>query len=275
MKKKIFFIALALTATTSMFAQKQTGDEKNLEVQFAPLGGSPVSISGIRFRMFNSENTAIRVGLNLGGSSTTTVNSQPAEDNSTGTIVSIPELYDTDKSSTIALRVGYEKHFDGTDRLSPYIGADLSFGIGRNSFEREYFGPNTENQANNNEVNNFATWTMTRKEGSTTFGINAVAGFDFYFTDALYLGAEIGFGFQSSKLKDVEVEVSDESAYIFTSSAIGGDFSDFDDVAYIGVEGTSTVVKYNTIIGDGSGDYKTFNWGPVFQPTLRLGWLFN
>ncbi|MEZ4798884.1 MAG: hypothetical protein R2809_03720 [Flavobacteriales bacterium] len=274
MKKKIFFIALALTATTSMFAQKQTGDEKNLEVQFAPLGGSPVSISGIRFRMFNSENTAIRIGLNIGGSTTTTVNSQPTERTSgSGSIVSVPELYDTDKSSTIALRVGYEKHFDGTDRLSPYIGADLSFGIGRSSFEREYFGPNTADQLNNNDVANFSTWTMTRKEGSTMFGINAVAGFDFYFTDALYFGAEIGFGFQSNKLKDVEVEVSDESAYIYAEA--DNDFSDFSDVATFDLVNGNTVVKYNTIIGDGSGDYKTFNWGPVFQPTLRLGWLFN
>lgn len=273
MKKKIFFIALALTATTSMFAQKQTGDEKNLEVQFAPLGGSPVSISGIRFRMFNSENTAIRVGLNLGGSTTTTVNSQSFEDNSTGAAVVIPELYDTDKATNFSLRLGYEKHFDGTDRLSPYVGAELAFGIGRTKFEREYFGPNTQAQVDNNEVANFATWTATRSEGTTTIGLNAVAGFDFYISDALYLGAEIGFGFQRSTLKDVEVELSDESAFIFRP--FDGDYGDFTDVVSVVSNNGSNTVEYATIVGDGSGDFKTFNWGPVFQPTLRLGWLFN
>jgi len=29
-----------------------------------------------------------------------------------------------------------------------------------------------------------------------------------------------------------------------------------------------------TIIGDGTGSFKNFNWGPNFQSTFRLGWLF-
>jgi opacity protein-like surface antigen len=274
MKKKIFFIALALTATTGLFAQKQTGGEKNIEVQFAPLSGKPVSISGLRLRMFNSENSAIRIGFNLNGSKETTVNAQAAEANgSTGQLVNIPELYDYNRATNFSLRLGYEKHFDGTDRLSPYVGAEVFFGLGRNSIEREFFGGNSQTQIDQNQVENFATFTATRKEGSTSFGLGAVAGFDFYISDALYIGAEIGYGFQRTTLRDVEVEISDENAYIYTPAANGD--GDFSDVASITITNGTAAVEYATIVGDNSGDYRTFDWGPTFQPTLRLGWLFN
>ena len=68
MKKVILSMAVALACVTGANAQKQAGGEKNLEVQFAPLSESPVSISGIRLRIFNSESSAIRLGVNLGGS---------------------------------------------------------------------------------------------------------------------------------------------------------------------------------------------------------------
>jgi hypothetical protein len=44
----------------------------------------------------------------------------------------------------------------------------------------------------------------TEKNGSTTFGLNLLAGTDFYFADNIYLGAELGFGFQTTSNKDTE-----------------------------------------------------------------------
>lgn len=286
MKKRILFLALALTATTGLFAQKQTGGEKNIEVQFSPLGGSPISTNGIRFRMFNSESSAIRVGFGLGGSTVTTVNSQPNE--FTGaTTVALDALYDYERSFNFNIRPGYEIHFDGTDRLSPYVGVELMFGIGRNSIEREFFGGNTQGQVDNAEVQNFAVYTLTRTEGSTMLGLGALAGVDYYIADNLYLGAEIGFGFQRTTLRDVEVEVSDDNAFIFSSSSAAilsplgysGNAqadADFSDVVFVETSstGVNSVAK-NELVGDGSGDWKTFNWGTTFQPTIRLGWLFN
>jgi hypothetical protein len=61
MKKIIFSLAVALLTVTGANAQKQEGGEHNLEVQFAPLGGSPISVNGIRYRMFLSESGALRV----------------------------------------------------------------------------------------------------------------------------------------------------------------------------------------------------------------------
>lgn len=289
MKKKIFFLALALTATTGLFAQKQTGGEKNLEVQFSPLSNAPISTDGvgIRYRMFNSESSAIRIGFSVGGDKFSTVNSQATEYTGGTTIVPLDALYDYESSFNFSIRPGYEMHFDGTDRLSPYVGAELIFGIGRNTIEREFLGGNTQTQIDNQEVQNFSVFTMTRKEGSTTVGLRALAGVDYYIADNLYLGAEIGFGLDRTTLKDVEVEVSDDNAFIFSSgsSAILSPLgysgnaqadSDFSDVVFVetSASGVNSVAK-NELVGDGSGDWKSFSWGPVFQPTIRLGWLFN
>lgn len=232
-------------ATSGLFAQKQTGGEKNLEVQFAPLGGSPVSISGIRLRMFNSESSAFRLSVFLGGSNDQTVSAQPGsvetgdEDR--------PELYDTEKSFSFSIRPGYEKHFEGTDRLSPYAGVEAVFATTTTKAITEaWSGTNTRPEEG-------AVWETTDTDGSTTFGLNLVAGTDFYFADNIYLGAELGFGFSKTNEKDSEREVSDLDRYRFDNNIA-------DD----------TEVEFDPIINGSSS-----SWGPNFQGTIRLGWLFN
>lgn len=230
MKKVILSIAIAFAAAVSADAQKQTGGEKNLEVQFAPLGGNPVSISGIRLRLFNSEASAIRIGFNIGGTSSSEITQEA--DNDTDAL----ELSSTDKTFNFSIRPGYEKHFAGTDRLSPYVGAELLIGIARTTeiVEDQYADNGGDQQM----------LTTTTKGGTTTFGINAVAGTDFYFADNIYLGAEIGFGF--SRSKDGESETTYENAPD-------------------GFEDSTSILNNQTNSG----------WGPNFQGTLRLGWLFN
>jgi opacity protein-like surface antigen len=231
MKKAILFVACALMTMTGAFAQKQSGGEKNLEVAFAPLGGNPVSISGIRFRTFNSEASAIRVGLFLGGTTDKTVTMQAEESGDPDQ----PELYTTDRSMSISIRPGYEKHFAGTDRLSPYVGAELAITLNNMSTEEEMWTVI-------NSDGDTGVATTTTKDGSTTFGVNLLAGTDFYFADNIYLGAEMGFGFQSTSNKDTEVEV----------------------------EGIDDAENPDPLINGGSSA-----WGPNVQGTLRLGWLFN
>lgn len=223
-------MAIAFAAVTSVVAQKQTGGEKNLEVQFAPLGGNPVSISGIRLRIFNSESSAIRIGFNVGGTSSKEITQEADND------IDALELSSTDKTFNFSIRPGYEKHFAGTDRLSPYVGAELLIGIAREtSIVEEQYSDNSGDPQ---------MMTTTTKSGTTTFGLNLVAGTDFYFADNIYLGAEIGFGF--SRSADGDQETTYENAP-----------DGFDD--------TTSILGNQTNMG----------WGPNFQGTLRLGWLFN
>jgi len=270
MKKVILSFALALTTVAGAFAQKQQGGEKNLEVQFAPLGGSPIGIDGIRLRLFNSDGTgAIRVRLGLGGTNDVTVRQQAYETpNAGGTMTTVPELYDTEKTFNFSIRPGYEMHFEGTDRLSPYVGAELMFGMGSETLTKEF--QDGINDTEDNDPAKWATWEAERKRGTTTFGLNAVAGFDFYFVDNLYLGAEIGFGFQNKKYKNQEITVAND--YYLRSDDAQND-SDFSD--WIAIEGDNqNTVVVKTPVGDGEGNFKNSGWGPNYQATIRLGWLF-
>lgn len=196
---------------------------------FAPLGGNPISMNGIRLRLFNSESTAIRIGLFIGGNSTETITQDADND------IDALELIDTDKEFNLSLRPGFEKHFAGTDRLSPYIGGELLIGINNTT---------TETMTQYDDDGDPASYTTISKGGSSTFGLNLVAGTDFYFADNIYLGAEIGFGF--SRTKDKE----NETSYVDAPDG-------FDDA-------TSTVDNQTMVA-----------WGPNFQGTIRLGWLFN
>ncbi len=185
MKKSLLFAAAALLLGTAVNAQdvyKQTGGERNLEFLFAPLGGSPIGIDGIKYRSFTSATSAWRVAA-FAGFNSATDNSLDGE----------TELKDVSSEFTISVRPGIERHFAGTDRLSPYYGAEALVDFrSSNDKSESLIGDDVEEQ--------------TTKNGSIGFGLNAIAGVDFYFADNIYLGAELGFGFGFTSEFDTKVE---------------------------------------------------------------------
>jgi hypothetical protein len=229
MKKVILSMAVALACVTSANAQKQTGGEKNIEVAFAPLGGNPISMSGIRLRIFNSESSAIRLGVFIGGTSSEEIMQEANND------IDALELIDSESTFDFSLNAGYEMHFAGTDRLSPYVGGEIAFGSSSET---------TETQTQYLEDGDDQVQTQITKGGTSRFGVNLVAGVDYYIADALYLGAEIGFGFARSG--DKENETTFENPQDGSENA------------------TSSL-----------NNVKSASWGPNYQGTIRLGWLFN
>jgi outer membrane protein W len=225
MKRTLILTALvACIAGTASAQYKPAAGERTLEVNFAPLGGTPVSIAGIKYRKFTSETSAFRLGLFLGYSSTTTTTQ---DENST---LSQVELQDKEGKMTINLQPGIEKHFAGTERLSPYIGAVLNLGYGMNSKKEESQQPNN------------AVGAKTTKGGTLDLGLNAVAGFDYYVANKLYLGSEIGFG-------------------------VGMTTDMTNKVSYDNIAGAQD--------SDSKKDNKSkLNVGPNVIGQLRLGWVF-
>lgn len=224
--KKVLFLTAAITLIAgSVSAQyKPAAGERTLEVNFAPLGGSPITIGGIKLRSFRSETSALRLGVFLGYGSTTTVTQ---DENSTLQQV---ELKDQEGSFDISIQPGIEKHFAGTERLSPYIGGVLNIGYGMT------------NKVEEEQVADQKVGTTTTKGGSLNLGLNAVAGFDYYVANKLYLGTEIGFGV-----------------------AISNDLTK--KVSYENITGaTDTDSKVDT--------QSQFNIGPNVVGQLRLGWVF-
>ncbi len=191
MKKRVLIIAAiaaAVFTSNEVNAQdfKPAGGEKNIEVNFKPLGASPISINTLRFRYFTAADMAIRVGISVTSSNET-------ETKLGGNADGKGELEDVDKSFGFAINPGVEMHFEGTDRLSPYWGAELQF----STLSRTQTG-----QAYDAALAKTVEGETTT--GETTFGLNLLIGADWYFTKSMYMGTEVGFGFASTSEADTE-----------------------------------------------------------------------
>lgn len=275
MRKVVFLFAAALfcLAGTDVQAQKQIGGDKNFEFNFAPLGGNPIGINGIRFRYFNSENSAIRATIFVGG----TRSEDPYADVDAvefelgdQTYTNGERLNDIESTFDFTIRAGYEKHFDGTDRLSPYIGGEIDFGSGNMKTTQERFTLTGTQEGDNIVASSPVLWELTETTPYTRFGVNAVAGFDFYFADNIYLGAELGFGFSRTNTGDSEFEFDNDNAYFFGIS--GGQSitaSNGDDAEFYAPGGDGNGVDVPTLNGTMQA------WGPTVNGAIRLGILIN
>lgn len=137
----------------------------------------------LRGRYFVTNGLALRLGLN--------VNVASEKDNFYGTGIDdgkVGTLRETE--SLFMVNLGVEKHFGGTDRLSPYVGADLLLGMFSESAKAE----------NTNGTSYVQDFMMESSgPGASGVGLRAVFGADFYFAKHVYLGAEAGLGFFASK----------------------------------------------------------------------------
>ncbi len=174
------FIFLFAAATFSQDEKKNFKPEAgawNAEVNVSPLGSSPVSINYIRLRRFNSPDEAFRLGLSLGGrfeSTSDDINFRTVE---------------------ISIIPGFEKHFPGTDRLSPYVGGELDLTLKTSSVKGDDITDIT------------GAWDTAGTEQAFFRGaLNAVAGVDFYLARRLYMGTEFGFGFEVINIHDIEID---------------------------------------------------------------------
>ena len=127
-------------------------------------------------RYFLTEKSAFRFNLFLGGSSETTT-------------TDVNDITLTDVASTFdfSLRPGYEIHFAGTEKLSPYVGGEALFALNSTS--------------NNDEELDFLSSEKVKTSASTgtiSLGLNIVSGCDYYFAKKFYVGLELGFGFSTS-----------------------------------------------------------------------------
>jgi len=304
MKKTLLLVLGACMFIATAQAQfKQSGGEKNLQVLFAPLGGQPVSINGISFRKFNSTGTAAwRLNIFIGMTNETEVLEQAGDTTQHPTSVDVsvpgspftnhlntglnPQADRRSKTFTFSLRPGYEKHFAGTDRISPYLGAELLFSKTSATEERDevemsnysYFydaedvgSPGFPFYVPNNVPDTlnvpWTLYTLTKKGdgASTTFGINLIAGVDFYIVKNLSLGAELGFGFSTTSFSDIEDE-----KIVNTVSPDPDDFS-----STTGTFTTTSVSVTNAIAPtNDSKQGKSSQLGPNVVGQFKLGWLF-
>lgn len=149
-------------------------------------------------RYYVTSDIAVRLGLGINNISakTTAVDSLlPNQITTTNTKLS---------AFSFGLSVGGEKHFaSAASRLDPYVGLQFDFGrVG--TLKNETSEEVTPDPIQINEV-------VTELDGGSSFGVNAIAGFNYFFTDNFALGGEFSWGYNTMSVGGDWVENSTTS----------------------------------------------------------------
>lgn len=183
----------------SVYAQKPTSGTVTAEVA---LNGAINNINidlvqGARVRYFLGDNLALRVGFLF--DSRRGVDKVYENPDGTGGVGEQKNTY-----TRFGILPGVEYHFEGSEKLSTFIGTYLLFNAsGARTERKNYIGG--VYAANFTQIVNGSS-AFGRKE--TTFGVGLYSGFDWYFVEKLYLGIEWGIVFQSVSVSDVVTETS-------------------------------------------------------------------
>ncbi|MDF2454784.1 MAG: hypothetical protein K0R51_777 [Cytophagaceae bacterium] len=138
-----------------------TGTAQDFDTDLAAFAPS------LKGRYFLSDASALRVQLGFLSASRTLKGENGAGD----------ATKDRISRGGFNLAIGYEKHFEGAERLSTYAGADLLFGM---ASAKSKFDDGTDE--------------LEAKQSGIGFGLRAVTGFDYYFIPKVYIGGELGLG---------------------------------------------------------------------------------
>lgn len=169
------------------------------------------ALQQIKVRYFVNNGWAYRFALNF--------NSQTASNGQSAPYGTNPNNYNDDrKSTTIGLGFGFEKHFVGTNRLSPYIGAELSL-VNRTTSETTTNNTITTSidgawvNYTQTYVPNFGYYTTSAYDQWAFFryGLNLVGGFDYYVAKHFYLGYEFTIQYYNTSYKDINVTVTGQT----------------------------------------------------------------
>lgn len=139
------------------------------------------TVGVLKGRYFFQDDLALRLSLGL---SSPSVKSTLEETNH-----SLENKY---RATTLYFGLGVEKHFTGTDRLSPYVGAEL------------HVGSYTTNAESNDTRTVGTIVTKTNQQikaaPSFTFGGGLFMGADYYIAPKVFLGLEAGLNIDAYSL---------------------------------------------------------------------------
>jgi len=288
MKKLMFTLALSALVTMGTQAQKQMGDEHNIEVSFTPFSGSPIDGSTIKYRNFLEDNRAIRLSLAISNSNDLHAYAQDGELDAADPVS--PQLNITTKTSSFGIYPGYELHFDGTDNLSPYFAFEVPIVLGKRTDTKDFWSACEIDDIG--EPEDFIIWELQNEQGTRYLGLNLLFGADYYFSDAIYLGFEAGIGFGKTTFGNHSITTNNLTAFnmefnnaTFTEDAgaeLMGEFVGELPFSALGENELDIYSEYFENAEDGVDPYysgpnhiSNTTLGNMFQGALRVGFLFD
>ena len=236
--RKLFFISIFLAFANAMgVAQTQYKFEKgniSTELQLSLFSFSakidyddetfnystgPFSMPGLRLRCALTEKLLLRttVGLDFGHNTIKKKLDDTVRQYYYPMTVVTGTSTDKNRYTEYSIALGLEYHLGNWERMSVYLGGELFFGqritngtaeLDRKYEHYEYSWTNpdivlyeTVETTNSLTTKNCRTdgWDYVQN-GRMVFGINLVAGMDFFIYKGLYLGAELGLGYGYTNL---------------------------------------------------------------------------
>ena len=196
--KKIL-LAIMLVAAVAVNAQGFKPEVGKFGVEVAVSGLTDVGLQGGKLVGTYSFTDAIGVRLGLGIQSVGT-KFDNGEANASKMLLE-------GSSSGFIIAPGLVYSFAGTERLTPYVGAEITF----------------SSTSNKSTTTLGTTETITENANNpySKFGFNVFAGFNYYIAKNLYLGAECGLGLASTSYKNEKVTGVAESKFERSESTFG------------------------------------------------------
>ena len=137
-------------------------------------------------RYYLSSDMALRVGLGI--------NSISTKGNTVDSVGTAITTTDTKMSAfSFGLNVGVEKHFaSAAEKLDPYMGVQVGFS--------SLGAIKMETNSNTNSDPAVSSTDVIEMAGGSAFGLDLIAGFNYFFTDNFSLGAEFSWGYGTASL---------------------------------------------------------------------------
>ena len=195
MKKTVFLLIMVALATT-MYAQESYNKPEvpkfMLEVGFTPLQTETITLMGEQLRGTYLLNNKIGIRFGL-GFATATANYDDKQANYTK---------ESETISQFSLTPGIIYSFEGTNRLTPYVGFEFLLGTTSNKSTREV-----------RTANNLVKTVTTNADGAfNTFGANLFTGFNYYFAQNIFVGVEVGLGVRNMSVKQQSVKITSDGS---------------------------------------------------------------
>jgi opacity protein-like surface antigen len=180
--KKVLVIAVLTACMFNLVSAQENykprSGDFSIEVGFAPLGVNDVIVNDGALAGFIhfSDNLALRVGLGFGFSS------EKQDNGETGASLNVG----SGSTFRLSLEPGIVYSFKGTPRLAPYVGAGIGLGL---------LSTTAKSETNSNTTETTHPGGPDFDGDYVVFGLGVSTGFNYYIAKNLYLGAEVGLGF--------------------------------------------------------------------------------
>ena len=252
----------------------------NINISDDGVSTNAFSMPELRLRFGLSNKWALRLNLGIDfGHNNIKRNLDNENEGNWTKIITTGERIEKSSYTKFSIAPGFEYHFGNWNRLSIYVGGEIPFGIYVTKsvidedrtievYERNWYNDNnfeliratravsymeTKNAASAYICDDWGCYYTYRQAGNMFFGIKAFAGFDFYVYKGLYLGAELGLGYNHSLA--LKGSVTGNST-IVTITPTGSD-----------TKMTEIDEKFEDKIMRGHLGFKC-------NPMIRLGWRF-